>query len=279
MNLPFVQIARDVPGSEGPCFDARGRFFVVAPNRGQVLEVLAGGTLREHANTGGIPAGLQADREGFLWVADMRLGILRVSPEGAVERVVADFEGQPIRGCNDLAFDGRGHLYFTAPAGSNAEKPVGEVFYRRADGAVLRLDAGYAFSNGIAVSADDATLLVAETFTKSLWAFDLASDGAARRKRLFAVLPGEHRGGPDGIDFDAQGNLLAANWGGGAIEVFDPRGTLLERIETPFDKPSNLHFGGPDGRDLYVTEHTTNGVWRTRWRVPGQPTIRGRNDE
>ena len=292
MKPELTQIARDIPGAEGPCFDLTGRFFMVCPSRGSILEVSGDGALREHANTGGIPAGLACDRENCLWVADMKRGILRCSPEGELEHVVKEFEGQPIRGCNDLCFDGRGTLYFTAPAGSSAEKPVGEVYCRRADGAVIRIDRGYAFSNGIAVRADDSQLIVAETFTKALWSFQLAEKGVRNLlpempsgcsaqvvpgtffgKRRFATLPGDHRGGPDGIDFDAEGNLLATNWGGGAIEVFDPSGALIERIETPFDKPSNLHFGGPDGCDLYVTEHTTDGLWRTRWRCPGQPTI------
>jgi len=275
MKPPFVQIARDIPGAEGPCFDLEGRFFMVCPGRGQILQVdLDSGSAREHANTGGVPAGLACDRENRLWVADMKLGILRVSPEGRIEDVVRTFEGQPIRGCNDLAFDGRGTVYFSAPAGSSAEKPVGEAYCRRADGTVLRIDAGYAFSNGVAVRADDSELIVAETRPKALWAFGLAPDGSIGPKHRFATLPGKHRGGPDGMDFDVEGNLLAANWGGGTIDIFAPNGVLIERLEAPFDKPSNVHFGGADRCDLYVTEHTTNGLWRTRWRYPGQPVIR-----
>jgi len=98
--------------------------------------------------------------------------------------------------------------------------------------------------------------------------------GVFFRRRRFAVLPGKHFGGPDGMDFDSDGNLLATNWGAGTIDVFARNSVLIERLECPFDKPSNVHFGGPDGCDLYVTEHTTNGLWRTRWRYPGQPTIR-----
>ena len=293
MKTEFAQIARDIPGAEGPCFDATGRLFMVCPNRGQILQVADDGSTREHANTGGVPAGLFPDRENRLWVADMKLGILRCSPDGRLEHVVKEFEGAPIRGCNDLCLDSRGTLYFTAPGGSGPEKPVGEVYCRRADGAVMRIGQGYAFSNGIAVRADDSELIVAETFTKALWSFALAekdsrslfceapgghcvekTPGVFFRRTRFAVLPGKHRGGPDGMDFDSDGNLLATNWGAGTIDVFARNGVLIERIECPFDKPSNVHFGGPDGCDLYVTEHTSNGLWRTRWRYPGQRAIR-----
>ena len=274
MNYDFIKIAGDIPGSEGPIFDRDGRLFVVAPNNGSILEVdEAAGTTREHANTGGVPAGLQVDAENHLWVADMKLGILRVAPDGTVADAVRRYDQAPIRGCNDCAFDGRGNLYFTAPAGSNAETRVGEVFCRTADGQVRRLDDGYAFSNGLAVDATDSTLIVAETYTKSLWAYDIDRPGVVSGKRLFATLPGDQRGGPDGLDFDAEGNLLAAHWGSGSIDVFDPHGQLSERIETPFEQPSNVHFGGADGRGLYITEHTHNALWRTKWRCAGQNVI------
>ena len=270
MTYDLVKVAEDIPGSEGPVFDRDGRFFVVAPDRGAILLVdEASGTTREHANTGGVPAGLQVDALNHLWVADMKLGILSVSPEGDVADGVREFDGQPIRGCNDCAFDSKWNLYFTAPEGSNGEQRVGEVFCRTANGDVHRLDDGYAFCNGLAVTADDATLIVAETFTKSLWAYDIDQPGKVSGKRLFAQLPGEHPGGPDGLDFDVEGNLLAAHWGSSSIDVFDPGGALLERIGTPFDKPSNVHFGGPDGKSLYITEHTNNAVWRTTWRFAG----------
>ena len=274
MTYELIQVAADIPGSEGPVFDRKGRFFVVASPNGSVIEIdEAAGTTREHANTGGIPAGLQVDADNNLWVADMKLGILRVSPDGQVADAVRQFEGQPIRGCNDCAFDSKGNLYFTAPAGSNAENHVGELFCLTADGKVHRLDEGYAFCNGLAVDADDRTLIVAETFTKSLWAYDLDAPGTVSNKRLFAKLPGDDAGGPDGMDFDVEGNLLVAHWKGSSIDVFDPQGSAIERIETPFDRPSNVHFGGEDGKSIYITELSNGAVWRTTWRCAGQNVI------
>lgn len=270
MAFHFDKIATGVPGSEGPVFDRAGTFYCVAPDQGQVLKLQADGTLREIANTGGIPAGLQADAQGRLWLSDMKLGVLRIDPtDGSIHDVVRQFEGMPIRGCNDLAFDSRGNLYFTAPAGSNLETRVGEVFCRSLDGTVTRLDGGFAFCNGISVSVDDRTLIVAETWPKNLWAYDILAPGRVSNRRLFATLSGRHVGGPDGVDFDVEGNLLATNWGGSCIEVFDRHGQLADRIALPFDKPSNLHFGGSDGRDLWITEHTHMGVWKTRWRYAG----------
>jgi gluconolactonase len=273
----MIQVATGINGAEGPVFDREGRLFCVEPPTGKVLEIREHGVLREHVNTRGIPAGLQLDRDDdTIWVADMKLGILKVWPDGHVEDVVRTFEGKPIRGCNDLSFDSRGNLYFTAPAGSNDQALVGEVFCRLVSGEVICIDQGYAFPNGVAVSAGDTMLVVAETFTKRLWAFDLAAPGQVRESRVFATLSGDHRGGPDGIDFDEQGNLLAANWGGGAVEVFDPSGQPIDKILTPFAQPSNIHFGGDDGRTLIITEHTNNAVWKTTWRHRGLLALEAR---
>lgn len=271
MKPEFTMIAKDLSGAEGPVFDLHGNFYMVVPWEGLIVRVTDDGAVSQFANTGGIPAGLQCDRRNNLWVADMKLGILKVSPAGEIEPVVSTYEGAPIRGCNDCYFDSRGNLYFTAPAGSDAETPVGELFCRTAAGEVQRLDGGFRFCNGIAVTADDRRLIVAETRTKALWAYDIEAPGVVTSKRLWATLPGDHAGGPDGIEFDEAGHLLATNHGGSAIEVYAPDGRWLESIETPFAKPSNLHFGGEDGRWCYVTEHTNDGLWKFRWRHAGQP--------
>ena len=267
----FVQIAKGLRGAEGPVFDREGRLFMVAPGEERIVEVDENGTVRTYAQTGGVPAGLQVDRENALWCADMRRGVLRIPAPDRVEPVVTEYEGQPIRGCNDCIFDSRGNLYFTAPGGSSAANPVGEVFCRTAEGRVVRLDSGFRFCNGIAVSADDRWLFVAETFTKKVWRYEILAPGSVGPRQDWATLPGAHHGGPDGMDFDAAGLLLVTNHGAGTIDVFAPDGALVQRIRTPFAKPSNLHFGGPQGRWVYVTEHDEDGLWKFQWDRPGQP--------
>lgn len=268
-TLSLMQIAFDVPGSEGPCYDRTGRWFCVAPDNGDILQILDNGTTYQHANTSGIPAGLQVDRDNHLWCADMKLGIFRVAPDGTLEHVVKQFEGKPIRGCNDCAIDSKGNLYFTAPGGSGAEKPVGEVFVRKTDGSIHRIDGEFRFCNGIMINAAEDMLIVAETFGKKLWAYDVSPGGDVTNRRLFAQMPGDHNGGPDGMDFDESGNLLVAHWGSGTLDYYAPDGSLIHQFKTPFEKPSNVHFGGADGKTLLVTEHTHHGVWKTTWHCRG----------
>ena len=265
------KIAQDIPGAEGPVLNTKGQFFMVSPNRGMIVSVADDGTVTDFADTKGIPAGLQCDPDDVIWCADMKLGVFSITEDGTVRDEIREFDGAPMRGCNDCAFDSTGNLYITAPGGSSADEPIGELYCRRANGDVVKLDEGFAFCNGLAVSGDDATLVVAETLTKALWAYDIVKPGVVRNKRLWAKMP-EGGLGADGMDYDTEGNLLVAHWGGGSIDVFSPEGSLIERIELPFEKPSNVHFGGADKKSVYITEHDNDGLWLLEsWKYPGQP--------
>ena len=72
------------------------------------------------------------------------------------------------------------------------------------------------------------------------------------------------------MDFDSEGNLLVANWGGSYIEVFTANGgSPTLRIKCPFDKPSNVHFR-PDSKQVYVTEHDSDSLWTFEWKYKGK---------
>lgn len=111
---------------------------------------------------------------------------------------------------------------------------------------------------------------VVETYTKSLWAYDVSEPGTAKNKRLFTKIPGDDEGGPDGMDFDEAGNLLVAHWAGSSVDVFTPDGELLERVEMPFERTTNVHFGGEDDAWVYVTAGTPGELWKFKWDRPGQ---------
>ena len=124
---------------------------------------------------------LHRNASGDIWIANMRRGILRLDNDRSIRPEVVEFDGKPIRGCNDLCFDHAGNLYFTATAGSSASKPAGEVFCRLASGEVRRMAYGLAFCNGIAVSDDGSRVFVAETFDCSIHLIELEGPGAVRR--------------------------------------------------------------------------------------------------
>jgi gluconolactonase len=266
IELHLDKVIEDIKGAEGPVWTPWGAWYAVCPGAGQILRIdPERGTKDVHASTGGKPAGLQADANHNLWVADMKRGVLLVDQAGGIHEPFPSLT----RGCNDLVFDPMKRLFVTAPAGSGPERPDGEVFCCSPHGRVAQIDQELAFPNGIAVDPEGQRLFVAETFTKRIWCYELFERGAVGPRQLFATLTGDHHGGPDGIDFDESGHLVTTNWGGGQLEVFDPGGQLVHVVPLPFSKPSNLHFGGEDFCDLLITEHSSHAVWKTRWPRPG----------
>uniref|UniRef100_A0A0B6ZM12 SMP-30/Gluconolactonase/LRE-like region domain-containing protein n=1 Tax=Arion vulgaris TaxID=1028688 RepID=A0A0B6ZM12_9EUPU len=301
VNPEFVKIIDGVLGAEGPVFDNRGNFFMVAPEvekdgkaAGQIIRVDLFSSQPERTELvcapsvngeGGIPAGCQADKEGNLYVADMRLGILHVKPNGEFTQLAtADEGGRTMQGCNDCIMDYSGNLWVTAPAGDIAPSPYrrsfeeafGSIYCLTSDKRIVHLDTGIRFPNGIAVihnsDSQPIRLIVAETPTRLLWSYDIKGAGVVTNKSVWGKLPDcGCESGPDGMDFDENGNLLVAHWGSGFIEVFGSEGgEPIQRIKCPFDKPSNLHFE-PGTSNVYITEHTNHALWKFLWESQGKP--------
>jgi len=271
----FHCLLSNVKGAEGPLTTPAGDIFMVSLGQGEILRLNSAGKVSVHGCTGGKPAGLQLHADGSIWVADMVKGILKVTAKGEIEPVVTEFDGQPIRGCNDLVFDSKGNLYFTAPAGSSGEPggAVGEVFFRSTSGEVKRIGDGYAFPNGITINPEEDLLIFAETFTHKLWAADLSAPGEIAQWQVWATLPHEadEKAGGDGMDFDASGNLVATNYSRGALEIYDSVGNHMRSIPLPFKLCSNVHFFPGNDTRLLVTEHENHALWVFDYGSSGHP--------
>lgn len=151
------------------------------------------------------------------WLPDGRL--LIVSPsDGRLMRRELDGSLVPhadlsdvARGFNEIVVDGRGNIYvngggFDLMAG--AEFAPGIIALVGADGSVRQVTDGIAFGNGMVVTPDNATLIVAESYGKRLTAFDIAADGGLSGRRVWADL-GD--GVPDGICLDADNAVWYAD--------------------------------------------------------------------
>ena len=103
-------------------------------------------------------------------------------------------------------------------------------------------------TNGIEVSPDGKTLYVNESKQRNIWAFDLTADGIGN-KRLLKQFP-DH--GFDGMRCDVDGNLYVTRYGKGTVAKLSPAGKLLREIDVLGARPSNICFGGADGRTAYV---------------------------
>jgi gluconolactonase len=189
--------------------------------------------------------------------------------EGAV--YILDAAGQTLRkidvptGANDVTLDGAGGFYFSSPYGSQENPSVGKVYHVDAAGELTIAASGIHYPNGIVLRPDGQALIVGESFANRIWEFPIESPGQLGERRLFAVMPGaetfdpaNHLGGPlpDGMAFDTDGNLYVANYGAGAVRVFDTSGALVRSIDTGAQFTSNVAFLGPERNQLYAVGST-----------------------
>ena len=139
--------------------------------------------------------------DGRLLVVSGRL-LLRREPDGSLV-THADLSGLPGPGCNEIVVDGRGNAYINGPGfdllAGEQFKP-GIVALVTPAGSVRQVADGIAFPNGMVVTPDNSTLILAESYGKRLTAFDIAADGSLSNRRVWADLDG---GVPDGICLDA----------------------------------------------------------------------------
>ena len=297
--LPGVetpQPATSLVFTEGPAVDADGNLYFSDIENNRVLKLSPDGRRSVFREPSGRTNGQTFDREGRLYHcegAEFGPGggrrVTRTNLATGEYVVVTDrYEGLRYNSPNDICVDGRDRIYFTDPRyGDRSDMELGvEGVYRiDLDGVVTRIlgQPEVQRPNGIAVTQDCRRLYVVDSCpvaggNRKIWAFDLDEAGHPANQRLvYDFAPG--RGG-DGMRLDEDGNLYVA--AGIAqprgphetadvppgVYVMTPAGKLLGRIAIPEDAITNLAFGGPDGRTLYVTAGKT--VFTTRVRVPGQ---------
>jgi len=159
---------------------------------------------------------------------------------------------------NEIVVDGRGNAYvnnvgFDFPGGEFAP---GMIALLTPDGASRQVADGIAFPNGMAVTPDNSTLIVAESYASKLTAFDIAADGTLGNGRTWAELPGDH---PDGICLDADGAVWYADVGNKHCVRIAEGGEPLQTIELDRGCFACM-LGGDDGRTLFIVAQEWGGV-------------------
>ncbi|MFJ9951228.1 SMP-30/gluconolactonase/LRE family protein [Kitasatospora sp. NPDC091207] len=191
--------------------------------------------------------------------------LLRREADGALTPY-ADLRPLSDRPWNEVAVDGRGNAYVNGIGydlmGGEAPAP-GLLALVTPDGAVRRVADDLAFPNGMAVTPDGSTLIVAESHAGRLTAFTIGPGGELTDRRVWAEVAGS---APDGISLDAEGAVWFADVPGRCCVRVREGGEVLRRIE--LDRGCfSCALGGPDGRTLFVTA--------ARWPPP-QDTRTGR---
>ncbi|MDO8042309.1 SMP-30/gluconolactonase/LRE family protein [Janthinobacterium sp. SUN137] len=252
-------------GIEGPAVDADGNIYAVNFARQQTIgKVSPGGMGEVYLTLPGtsIANGIRFGSRGQMYLADyMEHTIYLVDP--ATRALTIHAREPRMTQPNDIAITADDVLYASDP---NWKENTGRVWRIAQDGAVtLALDT-MGTANGIEVSPDGKILYVNESVQRNIWMYDIAADGSLSGKRLLIKFDDF---GMDGMRVDVDGNLYVTRYGKGSVVKLSPQGRILREISVPGAKPSNITFGGPDGRTAYVTEVVQGRLLQFRVDRPG----------
>ncbi len=245
----LVFVGQYTSGLEGPAVDQDGNLYFVNPTHsGSVGKVDTEGNFSlfiEHLPEGSTANGIRFGQDQSMYLADYTgHNVLKVDLQTKAVSVYAhdSLLNQP----NDLAICCNDRMFASDP---NWKESTGQL-WRVENGQFHLLSKEMGTTNGVEVSPDEKTLYVNESVQRSVWAFDLDTEGNISNKRLFHQFDDF---GMDGMRCDVEGNLYITRYGKGTVAKLSPEGKLLLEVQMKGKKPSNIAFGGKDGKTAYVT--------------------------
>jgi sugar lactone lactonase YvrE len=264
--------------AEGPRWH-EGRLWFSDMHVGQVVAMSADGareTVVEHPTM----------VSGLGWLPDGRLLIVSMEDQRLIRRehdgrIVehADLTGIATGLCNDMVVDTEGRAYvgnFGFVLDANPTVKPARLALAYPDGRVVEAADELMFPNGTVITPDGRTLIVGESFSGRLTAFDIGPEGSLSNRRLWAQIPGAI---PDGICLDEEGLIWSASPNSNEVVRIAEGGTVAERLPTDQGAFACM-LGGEDRRTLYVLtaagsdpetnrERRTGRIEAVRVEVPG----------
>jgi sugar lactone lactonase YvrE len=215
----------------------------------KVLALRPGGRGETIAEVHSMPFSIDWLPDGRMLITSGR-SVLRMEPDGSLGTHV-DLSELSERGWNEIVVDGRGNTYVNAVGfdlmGGEEPAPGVIALITQDRGARLVAD-GVMFPNGMAVTPDGSTLIVAESYASRLTAFDIGPDGSLANRRTWADVEGP----PDGICIDADGAVWYADVPNKRCVRVREGGEVLEAIQLDRGCFACM-LGGEDGRTLFIT--------------------------
>ena len=257
---------------EGPSFDRAGNLLVVDVAWGRIFTITPGGEVDLYAEYDGEPNGLKIHTDGRIFIADYRHGIMLLDP---VTRTVQPYLERSaldrFKGVNDLVFASNGDLYFTDQGLTGLQDPTGALYRLRSNGQLDKLLGNIPSPNGLVLNAAENTVYVNVTRGNCIWRVPMLPDGTPYKVGVFIQMSGG-LGGPDGLAVDEQGGLAVAHVGMGTVWLFSALGEPLHRIRSGVGlATTNLAYGGPGNRSLFITESESGSILCADMPVAGRP--------
>ena len=255
---------------EGPSFDREGNLWCVDVPNGRIFKVTREGVFKLVADYDGWPNGLKIHADGRIFVADYKNGIMLLDPvAGKVKPYLLRTNAERFKGVNDLFFAANGDLYFTDQGLTGLHDPTGRLFRLRPDGTLTCLLDNIPSPNGLVMNRDETALFVAVTRGNCVWRVPFLRNGDIAKVGVYVQLSGG--GGPDGLALDEAGGLVVAHVGAGSVWVFDAHGEPVYRIKSCAGMATtNVAFGGPGNKTLYITESESASILKAELDVAGK---------
>ncbi len=260
-------------GIEGPAVDASGNLYVVNFQQSGTIGKLVAGASQSQLFTslpsGSIGNGIRLDRQGRMYVADFKKhNVWVIEPGETTPKIYfhSDRFNQP----NDLAIAADGTLYasdpkFAAPAGGQIWRIIRGAD-GRGQGEIMSSTRRLGVTNGLDISPDGNTLYVSESNSRQIWAYRLDGNKLLdpRLVKTFADFE------VDGLRTDVDGRIYLARLSAGKIVIIGADGSLQREVAVSGKQPTNLTFGGPDGRTVFVTQKEGRFIEAFRADRPGR---------
>lgn len=303
----FTKIAVGIDRPEDVVVGKDGRVFA-SDHQCAVAEIHPDGSFTRMGPKGGAPNGINMDLQGRVLIANFGIydreegPLQRFDPAtGVHETLLAEVGGKRLTSANYPVLDRAGNIWCansthaeTWPQALDGRND-GFIFVLRPDGSVDIVAEGLKFPNGMALSADDRWLYCAQTSGADVMRFEVLPGGKLGRGERYGPVLGrlvdasqvqaeadaahhpDDLGYTDGVGMDAEGNLwvclpaankVVAITPSGAVEVIchDPSGEVINH-------PTNVTWGGPDLKDLYIGSIRAGYVLKARSPVAGQPQV------
>jgi sugar lactone lactonase YvrE len=270
-SAPFAVTDFTAPGQftgsiEGPAFDPHGTLYVVNFGRNGTIGTVnssGGAELFVELPSGSVANSIKFNSAGNMFLADYPMhNVLKVDMRTKTVTVFAHDSAfnQP----NDLCINSRDQLFASDP---HWKTGTGKLWRIDPNGTTVLLEDSMGTTNGIELSPDERTLYVNESIQRTVWKYSVDESGTIAQKTRFFTFPDF---GMDGMKCDKEGNLYITRYGKGTIAVVSPDGTLIREIPLAGKNCSNLVFGGPDGRTVFVTMQDRRLIERFTNDIPGK---------
>jgi gluconolactonase len=301
-----LKIEGRVAFTEGPAWHDSGNVYFTDIENNRIMRRDRTGVMHVYRTPSGRANGLLFDNRGRLLACEGggpggNRRVTRTELDGTITVLADHYEGKRLNSPNDLATDSRGRIYFTDPRYGDrtdveqvdaAGRVIEGVYRIDTDGKIERIITHEVDRpNGIAVSADDRLLFVADNVNdgpndgvggnRKLWRFRLDGNGRIEAGSGAVLFDWGTERGPDGIALDQSGRIYAAagfNFPNPPAETADKYkagiyvigadGGLLDFLAVPEDMITNCTFGGEDLRTLFIT--AGHKLWSVSVSTPGQ---------